>query len=284
MKGIDVAKWQGTIDWSKVAKSGIQFAILKATRQNNAIEEAFLRNYKGCLTYKIPVGAYRYVYAKTLAEAKAEANALVKVLKGKTLKCGVWLDMEDITIRKLGKAKLTSIINTEAKILKKAGFKVGIYCNKDWYFNVLDGAKLSKTYPFWIARYPSDDNGTMKEALSPRSYAKVWQYSSKGKVPGIKGNVDLDYSYSNLVKLMNTLTSSTTPKVKEEEKKTISYYPKYEGVSESIVTALQAVKVDSNFNYRKKIAKANGIKLYVGSPAQNIEMLELLKKGKLIKV
>ena len=93
--GIDCAKWQGAIDWAKVKKAGVQFAILKVTQKNNTVESAFEKNYKGCIDQGIPVGVYRYVYAKTAAAATAEAKAIVSVLKGKKIPCGVWLDMED---------------------------------------------------------------------------------------------------------------------------------------------------------------------------------------------
>lgn len=189
--GIDVAKWQGVIDWAKVKKD---FAILKVTCKNNSIEGSFERNYKGCVANNIPVGVYRYVYAETTAEAKAEANGIVNACKGKNIPYGVWLDMEDKSIKTIGKQALTNIIVTMAEILKANGLDVGIYCNKDWYANVLDGKTLEKRYPFWIARYPKFDNGTYNEnsTLSPKSFAVAWQYSSKGKVNGIKGNVDMD--------------------------------------------------------------------------------------------
>ena len=67
MYGIDVAKWQGTVDWEKVKKAGKEFAILKVTKKDNKIEESFERNYSGCMAAGIPVGVYRYVYAKTVA-------------------------------------------------------------------------------------------------------------------------------------------------------------------------------------------------------------------------
>lgn len=91
--------------------------------------------------------------------------------------------MEDASMRKLGKNVLTNIINLEASILKNAGFKVGIYCNRDWYLNVLDSPLLAALYPFWIARYPLLDNGTVKGNLSPESLkgCKIWQYSSRVK-------------------------------------------------------------------------------------------------------
>lgn len=198
--GIDVAKWQGAIDWSKVKAAGIKFAILKVTNKSNNKEEAFETNYAGATNNCIPVGVYRYVYAKTTAEAKKEANAIVAALDNKKITCGVWLDMEDESIRGIGKGALTSVINTEVAIIRAAGYKVGIYCSLDWYKNVLDSKNLATLYPFWIARYPKNDTGVIKSSLSPASYNNVvaWQYSSKGKVDGIYGNVDLDVAFKDL--------------------------------------------------------------------------------------
>lgn len=78
--------------------------------------------------------------------------------------------------------------------MKKAGYKVGIYCNLDWYNNVLTDAL--RKYECWIARYPADDNGTVQTRLKP-SVGIGWQYSSKGKVSGISGNVDMDVFYKD---------------------------------------------------------------------------------------
>ena len=211
LQGIDVSKYQGTINWQKVKNAGKQFAILKATVKNNSVEEKFEESYSGCRNNNIPVGVYRYVYAVSSDQARAEAEALVSVLTGKEITCGVWLDMEDSSLQKLGAAQLEAIIKTEDQILKKAGFKVGVYCNKNWYENVLNGKSLSSTYPFWIARYPANDTGTYNEnsSLNPKSYAALWQYSSKGKVNGINGNVDLDAAFSDLTVLMDTGSQTT---------------------------------------------------------------------------
>ena len=130
--GIDCAQWQGVIDWEKVKKDGVKFAILKVTQKNNTVEKAFERNYAGCAKQGIPVGVYRYVYAKTAAAATAEAKAIVSVLKGRKAPCGVWLDMEDASIRGIGKSALTAVIAAERKILEAAGYQVGVYCNQDW--------------------------------------------------------------------------------------------------------------------------------------------------------
>lgn len=188
--GIDVAKWQGVIDWSKVNKS---FAIIKVTDKSNRPESQFEYNITGAVNNGIAVGVYRYVYALNVGMGVDEANAIVKALNGRKLALGVWLDMEDYSIRNIGKGRLTDIINTEAKILQKAGYNVGIYCNKDWYYNVLDYKYLKDLYPFWIARYSAHDDGNEPSlALCPSAYGVAWQYSSKGKVDGINGNVDMD--------------------------------------------------------------------------------------------
>lgn len=208
--GIDVSKWNGTIDWNKVKTD---FVIIKTTQKNNTVEPKFEEYYAGALAAGLAIGGYRYVYAKTVEEAKAEANAVVKVLNGRKLPAMFWIDMEDKTIKGIGKAMLTQIIETEAAILEAAGITVGIYCNKDWYNNVLDSAYLSTKYKFWIARYPIFDNGTVKESLSPKAYAELWQYSSKGKVDGISGNVDLNVAYVDFI-IKDLLPS--TPETKEE--------------------------------------------------------------------
>lgn len=282
--GIDVSHWQGNIDWDKVKNCGIAFAILKLSQGSTYKDSEFEVNYAGAIS-RMPVGCYIYNKVKTVAQAQAEAKYAVKILAGRPMPCGVWLDMEDASMRKLGKNVLTSIIDAEANILKAAGYSVGIYCNKDWYYNVLAGSELAKKYPFWIARYPSSDNGTIKESLSPKAYAKIWQYSSKGKVPGIKGNVDRNLAYVDVVELMqgsrNTAQQSTVETLKEAINNV--FFPKYTGKSASIVEALASLGISSSYSYRKKIAKVNSITAYMGTPKQNTTMLKLLKSGSLIR-
>ena len=195
--GIDVAKWNGVIDWSKVKLANISFAVLKVTNKNNRVEEAFERNYAGATEQGITVGVYRYVYAKTVEAAKAEANAIVQALSGKKINFRVWLDMEADSIKNIGKSRLTEIINAEADIIQAAGFQVGIYCNTDWYRNVLDSESLKSRFPFWIARYGTN-NGEMQEKYSPEAYAVAWQYTSSGSCEGVNGKVDLDVAFSEI--------------------------------------------------------------------------------------
>ena len=192
-KGIDVSSWQGKPDWTKVKKSGIEFAILRI-HQKDGSDASFEHNYKGCKANAIPIGGYKYSYALTPAQALEEAEDTLSVLAGRGLDFPVFYDLEWNSQRKLGSESIEKIAETFLNRIKKAGYKVGVYCNMDWYQKVLT-EKLRK-YDLWIARYPADDNGTIQERLRP-DIGVGWQHSSKGKVSGISGNVDMNVFYKN---------------------------------------------------------------------------------------
>lgn len=205
--GIDISHYQGNVNFAKVKASGVKFVILKVS-QKTMRDSKFEEYYANAKAVGLPVGVYIYNKVLSTDLAQVEANFAVSCLRGKTLECGVWLDMEDATMKGLGKKALNNIINTEAIILQNAGFKVGIYCSLYWYNSVLDVTTLVPKYPFWIARYPSADNGTVKTSLRPQ-YGYIWQYSSKGRVAGINGNVDMDEANCDVVALMTGKVSKT---------------------------------------------------------------------------
>lgn len=192
-KGIDVSSWQGKPDWPKVSNSGVKFAILRI-HQKSGVDTSFEHNYKGCKSNGILIGGYKYSYALTPAQAIDEAEDVLSVLGGRGLDFPVFYDLEWSQQRSLGKQAIENVAIAFLTRIKKAGYKVGIYCNLDWYNNVLSDAL--KQYDCWIARYPADDNGTVQTRLKP-SVGVGWQYSSKGKVPGISGNVDMDVFYKD---------------------------------------------------------------------------------------
>lgn len=187
IKGIDVSAYQGTIDWSAVANYGMGFAILRITESGNKADSQFERNYSGCKQHNIPVGVYKYSYAKNVSEAQTEAKYVINALSGKSLDYPVFYDLEWSAQRQLGRATVEKIAVAFLTLVKQAGFKIGIYCNSDWYQNVL--TDTLKTYDCWIARYPSNDNGEMQNRLKP-SYGVGWQYSCKATIPGINTKVD----------------------------------------------------------------------------------------------
>lgn len=199
IKGIDVSSYQGKPDWEKVKKAGKNFAILRI-HQKNGPDSSFEYNYKGCKTNAIPTGGYKYSYALTEAQALEEAEKTLAVLAGRELVFPVFYDLEWEKQRKLGKAAIEKIAETFLDRIRKAGYKAGIYCNMDWYQNVLT-ADLKK-YDLWLARYPYKDDGTIKNSLRP-TQGVGWQYSSKGKVDGIRGYVDMDVFYKDYADEIN---------------------------------------------------------------------------------
>lgn len=195
IKGIDVSSYQGEIDWKTVDDYGMGFAILRITEKSNARDSQFENNYAGCIQHGIPVGVYKYSYALTVAEIQQEAEKVVDVLDGRPLDFPVWLDLEWSEQRALSESALTTLIKTFWSVITTAGYKFGIYCNMDWYNNVIPDS-LKDKYDFWIARYPANDDGWLQERLRP-SVGVGWQYSSKAKIPGINGNVDRNVFYKD---------------------------------------------------------------------------------------
>lgn len=188
IKGIDVSSFQGKPDWAKVSKAGYKFTILRI-HQKTGVDSSFEYNYKNCRSSGILIGGYKYSYALTPAQAIDEAEDVIAALNGRGLDFPVFYDLEWSNQKKLGKQAVENIAVAFLTRMKKAGYKVGIYCNMDWYNNVL--TDVLKQYDCWIARYPASDNGSVQERLHP-SVGVGWQYSSKGKVDGISGNVDMN--------------------------------------------------------------------------------------------
>ena len=189
-KGIDVSKHQGTIDWKKVKNSGIDFAIIRAGygRFISQKDIQFDNNLKGVKNNNIPYGFYWYSYATSVEEAKQEANICLQVIKGSNPIYPVFFDQEyEPGIVALNNTTRTNICLAFLKVIENAGFKGGIYCSWDWIKNKLNASSLTK-YPKWIAHY-SSACGYKEDDLA------IWQYTSTGRINGIRGNVDLNYGY-----------------------------------------------------------------------------------------
>lgn len=210
LKGIDVSSWQGKIDWNKVANYGMDFAILRITEAGNVIDGQFENNFAGCNKYKIPVGVYKYSYASTVSEARSEARKVVSVLNGRKIQFPVFLDLENHRQRVLGAESIHNLAEAFREIIVAAGYKFAIYCNLDWYMNVI--CSHLKKHDFWIARYPANDNGTVVERLRP-SWGVGWQYSSKATIPGINTKVDRNIFYKDYTEAKE---SGTMAKTKEQ--------------------------------------------------------------------
>lgn len=196
IKCIDVSEWQGKIDWKKVKASGIDCAVLRAGfgREASQIDGQFETNYKNAKAAGVRLGAYWYSYADSVEDAKREAQACIEVIKGKTFELPVFYDMEDSSQVSFGKATLTKMAKAFMADLSKAGFRVGIYANAYWFENYLDYDSFYGTSYVWLAQYAS----------VAEFDCDIWQYTSKGSVNGVSGNVDMNVIYND--KLIKTET------------------------------------------------------------------------------
>lgn len=189
-KGIDVSKWQGSIDWDKVAASGVDFAIIRAGYGSSASQKdaKFEANYKGAKAAGLMVGAYWYSYATTKSGAKKEAVACLEVLDGKEFDLPVYFDQEyEKSILALSTSTRTTLCKTFANAIKDAGYLPGIYASSSWFKSQLNASELTD-YSIWTAQYAS-------KCTCPVDY-DIWQYSSSGSVSGISGKVDMNYMYN----------------------------------------------------------------------------------------
>lgn len=192
-KMIDVSSYQGRPNWAKVMASGIKGAILRI-RDSRGVDTSWEYNYSECGRMGLPRGAYRYSYALTVAQAKAEAQEVLRTLDGRKLELGVWLDLEWSKQRALGSAKVKQLARAWMKVIRDAGYECNVYCNLDWFKNVCGGLDAR----YWIARYPANDRGMPVAGLKPNVGEIGWQYSSKGNVSGISGYLDLNEWYGTL--------------------------------------------------------------------------------------
>ena len=121
IKGINVSSYQGNIDWKKVSDYGMGFTIIRITEKRNKVDSKFEANYAGCIKYKIPVGVYKYSYATTIDQIKAEANDVIKTLNKRTLQYPIFLDIEDKCKVNLPKDLMMKMINAFKDIVIKEG-------------------------------------------------------------------------------------------------------------------------------------------------------------------
>lgn len=192
-QGIDVSEHQGRIDWDAVKASGIDFAILRvgfgAPSFGGRVDYQFNRNISECERLGIPYGVYIYSYAFDNQQAADEASMVIDCLSGHNPRLPVYYDLEDKTIIADGRQSgIASRAQTFCNKISSAGYKPGIYANLNWFNNILtDPVFKSGSWDHWIAQYNSQCHYT-------GSYS-FWQYKSNGKVPGINGNVDMNYAY-----------------------------------------------------------------------------------------
>lgn len=214
-KGIDISQWQGTIDFTKVKAAGIDFAILR-TGYSTTIDNRFKEYVKGCRNAGIPVkGVYHFSYALNADQARQEAVFCLTLVRqaGLSKDTVIFYDFEYDTVAKaqtkgvkLGADQCQTFTKAFCDYIQSQGYKAGIYCNNDYRKNMYKG-KLIDDYVFWLADYTGE----------PDHPCAFQQYTSGGKVDGIRGNVDLDYCFCEKSAKSEDKTSGNEVKMTRKE-------------------------------------------------------------------
>ena len=188
---MDVSRWQGSIDWDAVKRSGkidgVMLRVLGSKSGKPYVDPAFERNYAACTARGIPVGGYYYTCATTPQQTAAELAALRAALADKNFQLPIAVDAEDPKLRGLTPAKLSARVAEAAAQLEAWGLYAMVYTYTNFADTALDMAALA-AYDLWIADY----RGTR-----PTRKHGMWQYTAEGPVSGISGPVDLSVAYKD---------------------------------------------------------------------------------------
>ncbi len=191
--GVDVSKWNGTINWSKVKAAGINYAFVRCGGRSSSARTLFEdpnygQNVSGAIAAGLKVGIYFYSSATTTAEAVEEASLAVAMAKKYKITLPIFIDIEDSA---MPKGQLTEIAQAFCQTVQSAGYTAGVYSSISWWKSYLDYSKLS-SYKIWIARFNTVLSGGNYTWTGRCDY---WQYSGSGTIDGINGNVDLNIAY-----------------------------------------------------------------------------------------
>lgn len=220
INGIDVSQHNGTINWSKVKADGINYAFIRVgytgyrkDKFSTNYDTKYKTNLTNAIKAGVKVGAYWYSQAISTSEARQEAKKLVSVLSSYKISMPVVMDYEfagtskgRLDSAKLSKSKKTSIALAFLDEVKKAGYDGCLYANMNFLTNQLNASTISNSYTVWLAHYTTNTSYTGE--------FDYWQYSSKGKVNGISGNVDVNFFY-NFIKATSLADQTYTGSAKK---------------------------------------------------------------------
>ena len=256
-KVIDISVHNGDIDFKKV-KSQVDGVIIRCgygSDIKSQDDKKWKQNVEGCIDNGIPFGVYIYSYAKTNEMAISEAEHVIRLVKPykDKLSYPIYYDLEEDGTQK-GAVERARVF---AKVLTDAGYKVGMYANQNWWDNYLVGLN---EFTKWVAKYGVNDG---KPHTKPNIKGMdIWQYTSVGKVDGIKGNVDMNICYRDF-------DTSKSDKPNDDKRKTP------EEIADEIIADIDN-KVWGTGEERKKRVEAAG---YVYKEVQAI-VNEKLKNDK----
>lgn len=213
-KGIDVSYADGRIDWRRVRKDRIEFAMVRAGFGDGNIDQEFERNARECNRERIPLGIYWFSYAYTREMARREAKQCVEIIRRYRVEYPVAFDFEEDSIdyaREHGvtitKDLATDFTREFCDEIRRAGYKPMFYTNLSDLEDYFDIRRL-REYELWLAKY---------QHVLGVDDVDMWQYSDSGRVRGIRGEVDMNYSFKDYEKRNPTDRHRLCPETRREE-------------------------------------------------------------------
>lgn len=277
--GIDISHHQGDIDFNKL-KGNIDFAMVRTSYGNFHLDKKYKRNIEGLEKIGVPYGLYHFSYATNTEEAKGEANGFLNIIKNYKPLYPVVIDIESSSrTENVKKDTLVDIAKTFCSLVQNAGYYVMIYSNLNYFETKLNSSSLN-IYDKWVAEWRNE--------FTYNGSAGMWQYSSKGKKPGINGNVDLDISFKDYPKIIkdNKLNNyNSNNSTNDNANNYISYVVK-KGDTLSGIASKYGISWKTLYNDNKSVIGSNPNKIYPGqvikvpSNSNNISPVKyVVKKG-----
>lgn len=257
MKGIDVSEHNGIINWEKV-KTQIDYVIIRATYGMKKVDKMAIRNIEESIRLDIPFGVYFYSYALNELQVREEVKLLLETIRPYKDKIfyPVIIDMEDADAYKEkngmpSNEMLINICDTACQMIGTEGYFPMIYASKSWFDTKLKSEKLDK-YAKWIAWW-------YDKAVFDKGIYTMWQYTSKGKIEGINGNVDINESfidYPSSIKYLQMIIKTQTIGIKTGLSGiTLQYFNSYrynDSLINKIYNGLDKPKIKPKKDYNDK--------------------------------
>jgi GH25 family lysozyme M1 (1,4-beta-N-acetylmuramidase) len=244
---MDISEHNGSVDFEKIAKAGVQFIMIRAGYGKNNIDEQFERNIKMCNQLNIPCGVYWFSYAFNEEMAKQEALYCLAAIKKYRVEYPIVYDLEYDTIRyaKDNKIAITrdlasKMVTAFCSTIEQNKYYSMYYSNLD-YLNTMFNNTLSK-YDLWYARWNID---------KPDHDCGLWQYTDKGQIDGVSGSCDLNIAYKDYATRiktngLNNLTQMPVENIEFIKSERDMYKTKYENITKELQNLLNKYEVSQN--------------------------------------
>lgn len=244
LEGIDVSEFQGDIDFKQVKDYGIEVVYIRSSASHSYIDAKFERNYREAKANNLKIGFYHYVTARTIEEAREQARFFASVIAGKEADCYLAMDFEVFT--GLNKEEVNVISEEFLKTLEALTDKKAIVYSDAYNAARVFDERIYRAYPLWIAEYD-----VREPEVRNWDTWYGWQYTDRGRIPGIKDNVDRDIYKESI--FLDDNSAIKNPEVENKDKNKAIHYRIKKGDTISHIAKKHKVSM-------KKIITDNNLK------------------------